>query len=250
MFIMRNKFFIWVLLFILSISGVQAKEKEGSSVQKFLEGNELAVQRRMVDQRVMGQKGLVFKKETDSVADLMNSKLVDPFNNQVVSAKIDFSYLDDGIRDEDLEDVETADDIMLTYRDKVDGILSDMEQKTGVNEIDLINRLKVDRIMTSPNKYVVIQKKKYYEKDEIDIEFIKQYSKEEFRVSLEEIGIDAADKEEKVTMEEIKKEALEKYDEIFGSGQSIRKLVKIEKIASKSISLSINEKMYILKMKK
>ncbi|MCP4355177.1 MAG: hypothetical protein GY793_06015 [Proteobacteria bacterium] len=250
MFIIQNRFIIALLVLVISAASAYAESKKDDSVKEFLEGRELAIERKQVNYNVVGQKGLIFKKETDSIAELIDSNLVNPFNNKIVSNAIDLNYFESHSEYElENEDVDNADVIMF-FRDEVDAALGSVEQQTKVDELDLLNRLVIDRIMTSPDKYVVIQNKKYYKQDEIEVEFIKNSSFESFKQSLDDIDVSEATSEEKIAIEDIKQEAMDRYNEDFRSSQAIKRTIKIENIESRSIKLSVNEKTYLIKMKK
>jgi len=250
MFITRNRFIISFLVLIIFVGTVHAEDKNNSDLQKFLKESELAIERKQVNYNVIGRKGLILKKETDSVAELVNSSLVNPFNNKVVSNVMDFNYFEDN-SEEELEKEKIANaDIVMFFRDEVDSVLGLVEQQIKVNELDLLNRLVIDRIMTSPDKYVVIKNKKYYKQDEIDVEFTKTSSLENFKHSLDNIDINKASSEEKIAIEDIKQEAINRYNDLFEVSQSIKRTIKIEDIDSKTVKLSVNKKTYLLKMKK
>lgn len=249
MFIMRNKFLVWLLILLISANFVQAQEKTDDDLKEFLQGSEFAIQRKVIKDGVVGQKGLAMEQEQETVGDLFSSEVVDPFNNQTVTTSVDYSELDDGIKDEELEE-ELDFDSIAELRSQIDILLVEAQKQSDFNPVDLLNSLKVDRIMTSPEKFVVIKGRKYSENDEIKIRFSSDESKIEFEATLDGLEVDTDTVEDQKIVEELKEDALTRYDEIVKSGKGTTEVIKISSIESKSVDFVINNKKYILKMKK
>lgn len=255
MYIVKNKTLLIFLVAVFSIFYVQScfaqrERKEGNNkitVKEFLKGSEFALQREIVKTDSLGQKGLVHNKKHEKAVDLFVSDVIDPFNNQRVSANVDIP-LDDGINEEIIPEV-PLDEISI-FTSEIDKLLSEVESRVKVNAIDLLNRLTVDRIITSPVKYVVIKGKKFLEKDEIVVKFSTDITREEFISRLDSISVDITDSETGKIIESMKIDALKRYDEIAGIGSSKSNIIKVEikKIKTRTIEFSIKDKKYIVRL--
>lgn len=250
MYIMKcNIWFVIIVIFCFCVETVNAADKKDrQELQVFLKDSEFALQRQIIKQGVVGRKGIMQNTGEDSVSELVTSQIIDPFNNTKIETKLDFE-LDDQIPNVEIDNEE---DVIAIFRDQIDGLLSDLEDKVEVNPVEILNSLVIDRIMTSPNKYVIIRDKKYIVGNKIAIKLLNSISRVEFVESLDNIDVVTKTPEEGRIVEDMKIDALKRYDEI-SEGEMYRNNtidVVIQQIATGRVEFSINNKTYIVTMQK
>lgn len=253
MFTIKKNKFLLLLVFVLSASfanAAQKGKKQDIKIKDFLESTEFAIQRQILRSDVSGQKGFVTKKNTEKKEDLFGSDVSDPFNNQTVEAVMEYKSLDDGIEEEEiLEQEDYSQDVVVLYREKIDEIMANLAKSMKVNPVDLLNSLTINRIMTSPKKFVVIKGRKYALGEQIDVRYSGKKSRTDFEAELDSINISTNTVEEQKLIEEEKTQALDRFDEMMSSGTVTKTAVRIKNISFRSVEFLINGKEYELKMK-
>lgn len=250
----RNNIALFALA-ILSLFALsaQAQEKPKDEIKEFLGDSEFGLQRKIIKGGALGQKGLLTNEvETTDISDIITVDLIDPFANKTVSGtKTKLDPLDDGI---DFTDEDITAENLSTFREKIEKYFSDIENQDDVDAVNLLNHLKIDRIISSPLKYIVIRGKKYEETDVIKVRVNRFADPQKFDDMLAGMSLgNEASSEEKEILEEIKAEALERYNSLndaTGASVTLNVInVIVNQISKQQVSFIIDDKEYKLVMK-
>lgn len=247
----RNNSFIIFAIFLLAFAPLAQAQEKKDEIKEFLSESEFGLQRKLIKEGALGQKGLLSGAvEKKDIKDVLTVDLIDPFENKtVVGTKTDLDNLDDGIEfDEEDQTMETIN----SFRGKIEEYFEKIEGQQDIDMVDLLNHLKINRIISSPVKYVVIQGKKYYEGDTIKVRVNRFGDDSEFQAMLDSVKIKAGNSEESELIEEMKAAALKRYNTLTTSkGSSLNVIeISVDSIKKQEVSFIIDEKSYKLVMNK
>jgi hypothetical protein len=223
----------------------QAKKE----LKDFLSESEFSIQREIIKTDVIGQKGLLVGADKGTnIKDVLSVDLIDPFENKAVSGtKVDLSHLDDGINFD--HDEELAESIS-TFRTKLEDYFIRIEKQEDIDVVDLLNHIKINRIISSPIKYVVIKNKKYQENDTILVKFNRFVDNSEFNEILNSIKVKTNTAEESELLEQMKTDALKRYNDLTKNTETALNVIKItiSEIDKHQVSFMVEGKLYKLVM--
>lgn len=255
MFIMRNNKLFYMFVCVLSI-GVAlptlAQEQKNDSIKEFLKESEFGLQRKQTSGSAIGKKGLMVEEEKKAdVSDLVTVDLIDPFQNKTIKGtQTDLEPLDDGI-DLDVNDEKFQEDL-ISFRESIEEYFATIENKQDINPIELLNNLKINRLVSSPLKYVEIQGKKYSEKDIIKVRVNTFAKQEEFEQMLENVKFETSTAEEAEILEDLKSESLVRFNTLTQNTETALNIIKVEvkEIIKSQVSFLIDDKTYKIIMKR
>lgn len=249
--IKKNKFLALFLLVLMFAFNAKAQEKTNNDIKEFLNSSEFGIQRRVVKEGAIGQKGLIAGSvEKTDIKDVLSVDLIDPFENKTISGtKTDLNKLDDDI---DFDDEDILSESINSFRGRIEDYFIKIESQEDIDVINLLNHLKVSQIASSPTKYVIIQGKKYLEDDIIKVRVNRFNNDEEFQAMLNSAKVKTENSEEAELLAEMKDEAIDRYNDLTTNSETALNIVKItvKEITKHEVSFIIDEKTYKLVMKK
>ncbi|HAG52539.1 MAG TPA: hypothetical protein DCL21_02010 [Alphaproteobacteria bacterium] len=254
MFIMKRSnlsvLFAFAVFSLLSLNAL-AQEKTSDELKAFLSDSEFGLQRKVVKDAAVGQKGLITNTtETTDITDVISVDLIDPFANKAVKGtKKKLSRLDDGI---DFTEEDIAAETLTSFRAKIEEYFAAIESQKDIDVVNLLNHLTINRIISSPLKYVSIMGKKYEEKDVIKVRVNRFNNDSEFQNMLNSMNVKTKDSEEAELFEEMKRDAMIRYDALTTNTDTALNIVKVKinEISKNKVSFIIDGKSYKLIMKK
>jgi len=242
--------FVLAVFTLLSLNA-KAQEKTSDELKSFLSDSEFGLQRKVVKDAAVGQKGLITNTaETTDISDVISVDLIDPFANKTVKGtKKKLSRLDDGI---DFTEEDEAAETIATFRARIEDYFAKIESQKDIDIVDLLNHLTIDRIISSPLKYVSILGKKYEESDVIKVRVSRFNTDAEFENMISSMNVKTKDSEEAELFAEMKRNALIRYDALTTNTDTALNVVKVQisKISKNKVSFIIDGKSYKLVMKK
>lgn len=240
-----------VFIFVFIFAGFANAQNKKDTLKDFLSDSEFGLQRKLVKDVAVGQKGLLSGSvEQKDIKDILVVDLIDPFENKTVTGtKTDINKLDDGI---DFTQEDEIAESINSFRGRIEEFFEKIENQTDVDIVDLLNHLKINRIVSSPEKFVVIQNKKYQEKDVIKVRVNRFSDDSDFKAMLNSIKVKAENSEESELLEEMKEDATKRYNRLTANSETALNIVKInvEEIVNHQVSFIIDGKVYKLVMKK
>lgn len=241
--------FIMLLGFASFAQAQENRTKDG--LKDFLSSSEFGIQRKVVKEAAIGQKGLLSGSvEKKDIKDVLSVDLIDPFENKtVVGTKTDLNKLDDGIEFAQEDEITES---INSFRGKIEEYFEKIEQQQDIDVVNLLNHLKINQIISSPMKYVVIQGKKYEEEDTITVRVNRFGDDSDFQNMLNSVKVETENSEEAELLEEMKADAVIRYNSLTSNLETALNIVKItiSEISKQEVSFIIDEKTYKLIMKK
>jgi hypothetical protein len=244
---LNNLIFILLATFA-GLSLANAQEQKAEKVKEFLKESEFGLQRKQTSQSVLGQKGFASEAEEKAdIADIVSVDLIDPFQNITIKGtQTELTPLDDGIEiDEELERARFAEEVEI-FKEKIENYFATLESKENVNPVALLNSLTINKIVSSPLKYVTIKGKNYEEGDVIKVRVNISSSSEEFEEMLNNVEIEAHNTQEEQILQELRTDALERFNQLTSNTGEAINIIKVEvnKIIKHSVSFLIDGKTY------
>lgn len=233
---------------LASFSIANAQEQKQEKVKEFLKESEFGLQRKKESQTLLGQKGFASEAEEKAdIADIVSVDLIDPFQNITIKGtQTELAPLDDGIEiDEELERARFAEEVEI-FKEKIQNYFDTLESKDNINPVAMLNSLTINRIISSPLKYVTIKGKNYSEGDIIKVRVNISSSAEEFEEMLNSVSIQPHNPQEEQILEELKHDALARFASLTTNTDTALNIVKVEvkEIIKHSVSFLIDGKSY------
>lgn len=245
----KNNFALLILC--LTLLAVSARAQEKDVVKDFLSDSEFGLQRAVIKAGASGQKGLIVNEiEQTTITDIITVDLIDPFANKTIKGtKTELAKLDDDIEFSQEDKVQKQ---LQDYREKVEEFFAKLESEDSSNAVEILNYLKVNRIVSSPLKYVVIMDKKYKEDDVLKIRVNKFVGVDTFEKMLDDMTlISDASTEDQEVLQELKDDSINRYLDLTENTETALNITKVEisEIQNQQVSFIIDDKVYKLVMK-
>jgi hypothetical protein len=237
---------------LASASFANAQEQKAEKVKEFLKESEFGLQRKKESQTLLGQKGFASEAEEKAdISDIVSVDLIDPFQNITIKGtQTELAPLDDGIElDEELERARFAEEVEI-FKEKIQNYFDTLESKDNINPIAMLNSLTINRIISSPVKYVTIKGKNYSEGDIIKVRVNTSSSAEEFEGMLNAVEIQPHNEQEEQILMDLKTDALSRYTALTTNTDTALNIVKVEvkEIVKHTVSFLIDGKSYKIVM--
>lgn len=244
----KNSIFLIILVLLFAFN---ARAQEKDDLKEFLSSSEFGLQRKVIKEAAIGQKGLTGAavEETD-IKDVLTVDLIDPFANKaIVGTKTKLENLDDGI---EISEDEMIAETINSFRGRVEDYFASIENQTDIDFVELLDNLVISQIISSPNKYIVIQGRKFKENDEIKVAINRFNDDSEFEAMLDSIKVETGNAEEAELLADLKLEAKERYASLTSTAaDSLNTIkIKVQEITKHQVSFIIDEKVYKIIMKK
>jgi hypothetical protein len=249
MFMLKKNKVVIIALFGLCLTAfsVNAQIVDKQVMQEFSKDSEFVFQRKTVKTLNATQKG--FSIETVANKDIKNLikiDLIDPFENKSVK--------DVSINLELMGPMADYHDSVGYKRTKkyIEMYFDNLINNYQIDFLEMLNHIKINRIISSPVKYVVIEGKKYNIQDSFMVQVNRLYDKEEFNEMVDALTIESDSEDDQQGLDELKQLAIARYNEVINSIDNSDDIVdvSIDNISSQTDEFLIEGKKYKITLKK
>lgn len=247
MYMQNNKIFIFFIAFLLAANfAYAAKQETPAYIKEFMKNSEFMLQKKVVKANSFSNKGFIKSNNVNTIENLIKVDLVDPFENKSIKgqqANLNLNLISDEYQESPS---------FLDIKTTIENYFKSLEENQNIDYVGLLDKITINRIVSSPLKYVIIEGKKYNINSKITVQVNSNYNQSEFNEMINSLQIQDADEREQDALNNLKAEAFDRYQEVMSKSNRGDGLVEIliNDIRSHEIEFKIKDRKYKVVLRK